>query len=100
MSSQDDSCHRCGRRLTGAIETHYMSLVRLVCITTIETPDCNWTRCRQCRKSVCKSCFVTTAAMCTDCFVADPDRTGSNPVRANGQGPNGPDTPFGNKKAA
>jgi hypothetical protein len=102
MSSQTGTCHRCGRELRGAIETNFMSLGRLVCITTIETPDCNWTQCRTCKKSVCKSCYVALSATCTDCFVSNQFPLKSPNTSGNGTNPDGPDPsgPIPFKKAA
>lgn len=100
MSSHKSSCHRCGRELKGAIETNYMSLGRLVCITSIETPDCNWTRCPVCKKSVCRSCYLSIAAMCTGCYVGKQHPLKSNTVTGNGAGPKIPMDPTPPKRAA
>ena len=100
MSSQTGICHRCGRELLGAIETKFMSLGRMVCISTIETPDCNWTRCRVCKKSVCKSCYIAVEAICSDCYVARQEPLRSNAGHNNGTGPDGPDGPSPIRNAA
>jgi len=93
------ACHRCGRELRGAIESHYMSLGRLVCITAIETPDCNWIRCWVCRNAVCGSCYLPVSGMCAGCQVARIFRWKSNPGDRNGSGPEGP-RPMPTDKAA
>ncbi|HMO81180.1 MAG TPA: hypothetical protein PKD24_10350 [Pyrinomonadaceae bacterium] len=99
MSSRN-ACHKCGRELRGAVETHYMSLARLVCFTAIETPDCNWMRCRVCKKAVCKSCYLAVEAMCARCFVSKQYPLKSNTGGGNGPKPDGPTQPFPFKKAA
>jgi hypothetical protein len=61
-------CALCSAELTGAIETRYVSMRRVVMMTMIETPDCNWKRCLDCRKAVCKRCFMSLALKCLACF--------------------------------
>jgi len=101
MSTRTGSCHRCGRELKGAIETNFMSLGRLVCITTIETPECNWTRCQVCRKSVCKACYLSIAGKCAYCYVEKQVRLRPNGASSNDESPEGtPEPPIRFKKAA
>lgn len=56
MSSHTGNCPVCGRELHGAFEVRYASVGKLLFITTSETPDCNWRRCRSCGMAVCKPC--------------------------------------------
>ncbi len=100
MSSRTGICRRCGRELRGAIETSFMSLGRLVCITSIETPDCNWTRCRVCKGSVCKTCYLNLESMCAFCFVAKQIPHSSINPGPDGTRPDGPDEPVPQKRAA
>lgn len=90
MSSRTGTCNRCQRELIGAIETSFMSLGRLVCITTVETPDCNWVRCRVCKNGVCKSCYFALDMICFDCFVRSQERLRSVAGASNGKEPDGP----------
>lgn len=99
-SRQTGTCSRCGRELRGAIETNYMSLGRLVCITSIETPDCNWTTCSKCKKSVCKSCFIEVKATCTYCLVVRPFQSRPDAAGNNGTGSDVPEGPKPLKRAA
>lgn len=100
MSSRTGICNRCQRELKGAIETSFMSLGRLVCITTIETPDCNWVQCRACKKGVCKSCYFGLDMICFDCFVKSQEQLRSSMGQENGKGPDGPRPTVPLRKAA
>lgn len=100
MSSRTGTCNRCQRELRGAIETNFMSLGRLVCITTIETPDCNWVRCRVCGKAVCKPCYFALDMICIDCFIRGQERLRSIAAKRNGSGPDQPGPPSPLKRAA
>lgn len=100
MPSHRGTCNRCQRELRGAVEINFMSLGRLVCISTIETPDCNWVRCRVCSKPVCKSCYFALDMICFDCFVKSQELPRSAATTRNGSGPDQPGPPSPLKKAA
>jgi hypothetical protein len=77
-------CALCSRELRGAIETRYVSMRRVVMITMIETADCNWKRCVKCNKAVCKSCFMSLALCCLDCFTERDKESAPSVIRRNG----------------
>jgi hypothetical protein len=55
--SQTETCPGCGRELRGVIESTVKEIGQMVFVISKETPDCNWTRCKFCRKVMCKTCF-------------------------------------------
>lgn len=94
-SSEAGTWHRCGRELKGAIETHRVSVGAFVCIAvSIETPECNWTRCRICQKAVCKSCHLPVAAMCSHCYVVQLHANGTAAAASHRNGEEGPPEPI------
>jgi hypothetical protein len=77
-------CSLCSTELTGAIETRCVSLRRVVMITMIETTDCNWKRCFECHKAVCKSCFMSLALRCRACFARTQKESEPSAIQRNG----------------
>ena len=77
-------CALCSVELTGAIETRYVSMRRVVMITMIETVDCNWKRCLGCNRAVCKSCFMSLALRCLACFSKTQKQSEPSAIQRNG----------------
>lgn len=63
---QTVSCILCQRELEGAIEVITMSIGQIGRIRFRETPDCNWTRCKTCKRAICKSCYRGPTVSCCE----------------------------------
>ena len=76
-------CRRCGKELTGVIETTFRAVGPFVIITSTETTDCNWRNCHLCRKAICKQCYRAGRSVCSDgCLIAAVFRSHANPTAA------------------
>lgn len=90
MYMEASKCALCAAELTGAIETRCVSLRRAVMITMIETSDCNWARCLECKTAVCKRCFFPLAVCCLACFTKKPSANKPIAFQRNGHASTGP----------
>jgi hypothetical protein len=63
---EDSHCPSCGTELTGAIESTFAKDGAFVVIISQETSDCNWTRCKGCGSTLCKSCHREQPNYCCD----------------------------------
>lgn len=59
-------CFLCQRELEGAIEIITASIGRIGFVRFRETPDCNWTRCKTCKRTICKNCFRGRPISCCE----------------------------------
>lgn len=59
-------CFLCHRELEGAIEVIAVYIGRISMIRLQETSDCNWTRCKTCKRVICKSCFRGRPISCCE----------------------------------
>lgn len=60
------NCFLCHRELEGVIEVITVSIGRRNTIRFRETSDCNWTRCKTCKRVICKSCFRGIPISCCE----------------------------------
>lgn len=66
---QDETCPKCNKQLTGAIETVSATVGGIQFVVMHETGDRNWIICDRCNTTVCKSCCVVPeAGYCNRCF--------------------------------
>ena len=59
-------CLLCHRELEGAIEVVTVSIGRINVIRLRETSDCNWTRCKTCKRVICKNCYQGRPISCCE----------------------------------
>lgn len=59
-------CFLCHKELEGAIEVTTVSIGRISINRLRETSDCNWTRCKTCKRVICKSCFRGRPISCCE----------------------------------
>ena len=68
-NNQPDHCPKCGRVLTGAIETSSAVVCGIQFVVMEETPDRNWITCDACNKTLCKKCCIMPdSGYCDYCF--------------------------------
>ncbi len=63
---KEESCRKCGKELTGAIESAFVTEGEFVHIVPRETSDCNWRRCKGCKNILCKKCDDAERLYCCD----------------------------------
>jgi hypothetical protein len=60
------ACPKCGRELSGAIESAWAAEGDYVFVVKRETSDCNWTRCDGCKDVSCKACRKAQPIYCCE----------------------------------
>lgn len=64
--SQIETCRKCGKELTGAIESTLSSVGIYVYVVQRETFECNWNLCKGCQRVLCKKCYAEQRSYCCD----------------------------------
>ncbi len=63
---EQSCCVLCQRELNGAIEVITVTIRRVGIIRFRETPDCNWTKCKTCKRVICKCCYRGRPISCCE----------------------------------
>lgn len=67
--SETYKCRLCGKELTGAMDVKAIHAGSRMLVIVKATEDCNWRRCRVCRKAACTDCFFIRDWFCRiECF--------------------------------
>ena len=63
---EEAHCRRCGKELTGVLESTSVTSGKYVFVTVRETTDCNWSKCPCCRQILCKKCYAELPNYCCE----------------------------------
>lgn len=67
--SETYKCRLCGKKLLGAMDVKAIRAGSRMLVMVKATEDCNWRKCRVCRKAACTDCFFIRDWFCRiECF--------------------------------
>jgi hypothetical protein len=67
--SEAYNCRLCGKELTGVMDIKAVRAGMRILVVAKTTEDCNWRRCRVCRRAACNDCFFIRGWVCRiECF--------------------------------